>query len=116
MSKKVPITGAAGDTGRAAVREAIALGLDARAMVRKTDERSEALATQGAEVVVGDLMDINSIRSALEGVDAAYFVYPVAPSVITATVNFAQAAKEAGTKAVVNLSQRSQNRNSTSDS
>lgn len=116
MSKKVLITGATGDTGRAAVREAIALGLNVRAMVRKVDERSAAIAAQGAEVVVGDLFDINSIRSALEGVDAAYFVYPVAPGLITAAVNFAQAAKEAGTKAVINLSQRSADRHSTSDS
>jgi len=116
MSKKVLITGATGATGRAAVREAIALGLDVRAMVRKIDERSEALAAQGAEVVVGDVLDINSIRAALEGIEAAYFVYPVAPGLITATANFAQAAKEAGTKAVLNLSQRSQNRYSTSDS
>lgn len=116
MSRKVLVTGATGDTGRAAVREAITLGLDVRAMVRKHDERSEALAVQGAQVVIGDLFDINAIRSALEGVVAAYFVYPVAPGLITATVNFAQAAKEADTRAVLNLSQRSQNRHSTSDS
>jgi uncharacterized protein YbjT (DUF2867 family) len=116
MSKKVLITGATGDTGRAAVREAIALGLDVRAMVRSVDARSDALAAQGAEVVIGDLLDINSIRAALDGVEAAYFVYPVAPGLITAAVNFAQAAKEAGTKAVLHLSQRSQNRASTSNS
>ncbi|RDK02632.1 NmrA family NAD(P)-binding protein [Paraburkholderia lacunae] len=116
MSKKVLITGATGDTGRAAFRKAIALGLNVRAMVRKLDERSAAIAAQGAEVVIGDLSDVNSIRSALEGADAAYFVYPVAPGLITATVNFAQATREAGTKAVINLSQRSANRHSSSDS
>ena len=116
MSKKVLIIGATGYTGRASVREALSLGLDVRAMVRKIDERSETLAAKGAEVVVGDLFDPNSIRAALEGVDAAYFVYPVAPGLITATVNFALAAKEAGTRAVLNLSQRSQSRESTSDS
>ncbi len=116
MSKKVLISGATGDTGRAAVREALSLGLDVRAMVRKIDARSDALAAQGAEIVVGDLFDINSLRAALEGVEAAYFVYPVAPGLITAAVNFAQAAKEAGTKAVLNLSQRSADRNSSSDS
>ena len=116
MSDRVLITGATGDTGRAAVREALTLGLDVRAMVRRFDERSEALTAQGAEVVSGDLFDIRSIRAALEGVGAAYFVYPVAPGLLAATVNFAQAAKEAGTKAVLYLSQRSQNRDSTSDS
>ena len=52
----------------------------------------------------------------MEGVDAAYLVYPVAPGLINATVNFAQAAKEAGVSAVINLSQRSADRHSKSDS
>ncbi|WP_295998195.1 NmrA family NAD(P)-binding protein, partial [Rugamonas sp.] len=116
MSKKVLITGATGDTGRAAVKESLALGLQVRALVRKVDERSNALAAAGAEIVIGDLLDLNSLSAAMQGVDAAYFVYPVAPGLIAATVNFVQAAKENGVKAVLNLSQRSANRNSTSDS
>jgi NAD(P)H dehydrogenase (quinone) len=116
MSKKILITGATGDTGRAAVRESIALGLDVRAMVHKLDERSDALKALGAEVVVGDLLEINTVRDAMQGVEAAYLVWPVQPGLINATVNFAQAAKETGVKTVINLSQRSANRESTSDS
>lgn len=116
MSKKVLITGATGDTGRAAVRESIALGLDVRAMVHRRDARSEALEALGAEVVVGDLLEINTIRDAMKGVDAAYLVWPVQPGLINATVNFAQAARETGVKTVINLSQRSANRESSSDS
>jgi NAD(P)H dehydrogenase (quinone) len=116
MSKKVLITGATGDTGRAAVRESIALGLSVRAMVHRKDDRSAALEALGAEVVVGDLLEINTVRDAMTGVDAAYLVWPVQPGLINATVNFAQAAKETGVKTVINLSQRSANRESTSDS
>jgi NAD(P)H dehydrogenase (quinone) len=116
MSKKVLVTGATGDTGRAAVRESLALGLDVRAMVRRIDARSEALEALGAEVVVGDLLEINTIRDAMKDIDAAYFVWPVQPGLINATVNFAQAAKESGVNTVINLSQRSANRESTSDS
>src|SRR5471032_3354424 len=112
MTRKVLITGATGDTGRAAVKESIALGLHVRAMVRGIDARSDALAAAGAEVVVGDLLDLNSLSAAMQGIDAAYFVYPVTPGLIAATVNFAQAAKENGVKAVVNLSQRSADRHS----
>ena len=114
VSRRVLITGATGDTGRAAVGEAIARGLDVRAMVHKKDERSAALAKRGAEVVVGDLQAIDTVVEAMRGVDAAYFVYPVAPGLISATVNFAQAAKEASVPAVVNLSQRSASRTSLS--
>ncbi|HZZ09204.1 MAG TPA: NmrA family NAD(P)-binding protein [Paraburkholderia sp.] len=116
MSKKVLVTGATGDTGRATVRESIALGLDVRAMVRRRDARSEALEALGAEVVVGDLLEIDTVRDAMKDVEAAYLVWPVQPGLITATVNFAQAAKETGVKAVINLSQRSADRESSSDS
>jgi NAD(P)H dehydrogenase (quinone) len=116
MSNKVVISGATGDTGRAAVREAIALGLGVRAMVHTRDARSEALETLGAEVVLGDLLEIDTVRAAMEGTDAAYLVWPVAPGLIHATVNFAQAAKEVGVSTIINLSQRSANRFSTSNS
>lgn len=116
MSRKVLITGATGDTGRAAVKESIQLGLIVRAMVLKADGRADALRALGAEIVVGDHQAIDTVRDAMEGMEAAYFVYPVAPGLLAATVNFVQAAKEAGVAFVVNLSQRSANRHSTSDS
>ncbi len=116
MARKVLITGATGDTGRAAVKEAIALGLDVRAMVHSKDARSEALEKLGVEVVLGDLLEIDTVRAAMEGADAAYFVWPVAPGLIHAIVNFAQAAREAGVSTIINLSQRSANRFSTSNS
>ncbi len=116
MARKVLITGATGDTGRAAVKEAIALGLDVRAMVHSKDARSEALEKLGVEVVLGDLLEIDTVRAAMEGADAAYFVWPVAPGLIHAIVNFAKAAREAGVSTIINLSQRSANRFSTSNS
>ena len=98
------------------MKEAIALGLDVRAMVHSNDARSDALAQHGADIVVGDLLDINSVRTAMEGIDAAYFVWPVQPGLIQATVNFAQAAKETHVKTIINLSQRSADRESASAS
>jgi NAD(P)H dehydrogenase (quinone) len=85
-------------------------------LVHSKDKRSAALETLGAEIVVGDLLDINTVRPAMESIDAAYFCLPVTPGLIHATANFAQAAKEAGVSTIINLSQRSANRFSTSDS
>jgi NAD(P)H dehydrogenase (quinone) len=116
MKRKVLITGATGDTGQAAVKESLKRGLDVRAMVHRKDDRAAALEKLGAETVVGDIHRIDGIRHAMEGADAAYFVYPVSPGVIDAAVNFAQAAIEAGVSSVVNLSQRSASRTSTSHS
>jgi uncharacterized protein YbjT (DUF2867 family) len=114
MKRKVLITGATGDTGRAAVRDSIQRGLEVRAMVHRKDDRSAALEKLGAEIVVGDLHKIDEILLAMEAVDAAYLVYPVLPGLVDATVYFAQAAKEAGVAAIVNLSQRSASRTSAS--
>jgi NAD(P)H dehydrogenase (quinone) len=115
-TKLVLITGATGDTGRAAVKESLALGLAVRAMVHRQDARSDGLQALGAEIVTGDLLEIDTIRAAMDSVATAYLVWPVQPGLIQATVNFAQAAKEAGVSSAINLSQRSANRYSKSNS
>jgi NAD(P)H dehydrogenase (quinone) len=65
-------------------------------------------------VILGDLLDIDSVHSAIEGVSAAYFVYPLIPGLIDATAYFAQAAREAGLRSIVNMSQISARRESKS--
>lgn len=109
-SKSYLITGATGDTGSKAVRLLLEKGHTVRALVHKNDDRSTKLAELGAHVVVGDLLDFEAVRAALDGVYAAYFVYPIAPGLIEATAYFAQAAKEAGVSHVVNMSQISARR------
>jgi hypothetical protein len=64
-------------------------------------------ANLGAEVVFGGVLDMESVRSALRGIYGAYFVYPIRPGIVDASVRFAQAAKEAGVEIIVNMSQKS---------
>jgi NAD(P)H dehydrogenase (quinone) len=109
------ITGAAGRTGGSAARLLLERGHHVRAMVHRFDDRAAHLRDSGAEVVVGDLNDIDDVRKAAEGVRAAYFVYPIAPGLLEATATFAQAAGEAGVDAVVNMSQISARRGADSD-
>ncbi len=105
------ITAAAGNTGAPTVKVLREAGHRVRAFVHRTDRRSEALAALGAEVVAGDLLDFHAVSSAMSGVDAAYFCYPIAPgNLLPATAIFAQAASEAGVQAVVNMSQISARR------
>jgi NAD(P)H dehydrogenase (quinone) len=57
-------------------------------------------------VVFGDLMDRKAIGAALEGVAGAYFCFPIMqPQLVDATAYFAQAAKAAGVRSIVNMSQ-----------
>jgi uncharacterized protein YbjT (DUF2867 family) len=102
---KFLVTGATGETGRYTVQRLLEKGHAVRALVHKEDERSEALRGRGAEVVVGDLLEHDDAIRATAGTSAAYFCYPVRPGLIQATAYFADAAKRAGLKAVVNLSQ-----------
>jgi len=59
----------------------------------------------GAEMVIGDLLNLNDVRLALSGIRGAYFVYPLSPTLVQATAIFAQAAKEAEVEIVANMSQ-----------
>ncbi len=104
---KVLVTGATGDTGRATVDELLARGYRVRALAHGDDARSKKLQERGVEVVFGDLLDFSQVRAALNGVQRAYFVYPIRPGILQATAYFAQAATEAGVDGIVNMSQKS---------
>jgi NAD(P)H dehydrogenase (quinone) len=103
--RKILVTGATGATGKETVRLLLESGQTVRALVRHEDDRAEALRKSGAEVVLGDLRDFESVRASLEGIRSAYFVFPIEPGILQGTAYFAQAAKEAGVEAIVNMSQ-----------
>ncbi|WP_460045051.1 NmrA family NAD(P)-binding protein [Pseudomonas sp. S2_H01] len=109
------VTGATGFTGRKTVEILRDKGVAVRALVRTDDDRAEELRGLGAEVVVGDLLDLDAVRAALEGIQSAYFIFPIAPGLIDATARFALAAKEAGVESVINMSQISARRVAQSD-
>src|SRR5216683_3273030 len=91
---KCLITGATGATGGDAARQLLEKQHAVRALAHRADDRSEPLQRLGAEVVFGDFLDFDSVRAALNGVQRAYFCYPISPGLVQATAQFAQAAKE----------------------
>ena len=98
------VTTANGDTGRPMVDYLLKAGVQVRAMVRKDDDRAQQLRDKGAEVVLGDLLTFRDVRAALDGVQRAYFNYPVGEGLVEAAVMFAQAAKEQNLELIVNMS------------
>jgi uncharacterized protein YbjT (DUF2867 family) len=104
-TSKILITGATGDTGGYAIEQLLQKGRQVRALVHRIDDRSKGMEDKGVEVVAGDYLDLDAMRAAMNGVRRAYFVFPIRPGIIQATAYFAQAAKEAGVEAVVNMSQ-----------
>ncbi len=102
------VTGAAGDIGgigRHVTAMLLAKGYPVRALVRREDERAEALRQLGAEVVLGDLTDLASMHRAVQGVSRIYFGMSVSAAYLEATVNLAAVARHHGVEAIVNMSQ-----------
>ncbi|MFQ5883440.1 MAG: NmrA family NAD(P)-binding protein [Candidatus Methylomirabilales bacterium] len=107
MSKPmVLVTGAAGKTGSPVVKQLLEKDFPVRAFVRRRDARSENLEALGAKVVLGDFLDLASVRSAMQGVKRVYFCYPPqGDRLLEAATIVAVAARDAGVQAVVNMSQ-----------
>ncbi len=75
QDKIILVSGANGNQGGATARHLLANGWRVRALVRDTGKPSaQALAEQGAEIVVGDFDDRASLDAALEGVYGAFSV------------------------------------------
>lgn len=106
--RPILVTGAAGDIGaigRHLTAMLLAKGHQVRALVRREDERAEDLRKLGAEVVLGDLTDLDSMHRAIEGCGRIYFGMSVSPAYLEATVNIAAVARHHGVEAFVNMSQ-----------
>ena len=67
-------------TGSHTVQLLLKRGHTVRAIAHNEDERSMRLQELGAEVVIGDLLNLNAVRLALRGIRGAYFVYPLSRS------------------------------------
>ena len=108
MANPILVTGAAGRVGavgRAVTELLLKQGNAVRAMVRREDERAQALRDRGAEVVVGDLLDLQSMHRAIAGCETMYFGMSISDAYLAAAVNVAAVAKHYGVKAFINMSQ-----------
>jgi uncharacterized protein YbjT (DUF2867 family) len=108
MPNPILVTGAAGRVGavgRTVTELLLKQGKAVRAMVRTDDERAQALRGMGAEIVVGNLLDLDSMHKAIAGCERMYFSMSVSDAYLAATVNGAAVAKHHGVKAFINMSQ-----------
>jgi uncharacterized protein YbjT (DUF2867 family) len=107
MTKTVLVTSAAGGnqgrTGRHVSEMLLKRGARVRAFVRQIDERSDRLKSLGAEIFVGDFLDVRSVEQAAKDVSSIYFAYPVQDGLADATAAMAFAARKHGVSRLVNL-------------
>jgi len=108
MAHPILVTGAAGrvgGVGRTVTELLLKQGKAVRAMVRNEDERAQALRDMGAEVVVGNLLNLDSMHRVIAGCETMFFLMSVSDDYLAATVNTAALAKHHGVKAFINMSQ-----------
>ncbi|MFC1896374.1 NAD(P)H-binding protein, partial [Thermodesulfobacteriota bacterium] len=107
---KILVTGATGYIGGRLVPELLARGYNVRVMVREAfPEHKERW--PNAEIVVADALDLNSLRKALEGVHAAFYLIhsmlfgrqKFVSMDMQAAINFGKAAGEKNVRRIIYL-------------
>lgn len=107
---KILVTGATGYIGGRLVPELLARGYSVRVMVRAASPEIKTLWPE-AEVIVADALDIDSLTTALHGIDTAYYLIhslllgpkEFESAEIQAAINFVKAAEENHTKRIIYL-------------
>jgi uncharacterized protein YbjT (DUF2867 family) len=95
------VTGASGTVGRHVVEALVKHGADVRALVRTP---SKASFPAGVTVVQGDLLDVDSLRSAFAGVSTLFLLNAVVPDEFTQALIALNLARAAGIERIVYLS------------
>jgi NAD(P)H dehydrogenase (quinone) len=112
MTGPILVTGAGGEVGSVGttlVNFLLESGWPVRAFVRTDDHRADALRRAGAEVFVGDLLNVADVAAALRGCRRVYFSMSLSPYYVDATVLIAAAAQRQGdVEVIVNVSESEQ--------
>jgi len=95
------VTGATGRVGRQVVKQLVTRGADVRVLVR---DPSKADFPASVEIVKGDLLDIDSLRSAFKGVSTLFLLNAVAGDEFTQALITLNIARESGVERLVYLS------------
>ncbi len=95
------VTGATGNVGRQVVEQLVKRGADVRALVR---DPAKANFPAGVNAVKGDLLDVDSLRSAFSGVSTLFLLNAVVPDEFTQALIALNLAREAGIERIVYLS------------
>lgn len=103
MTGTALVTGASGYVGGRLVPQLLAAGWSVRAVARKASRLRDYPWTNSVDVIEGDVLDTESLRAALEGIDVAYYLVHAIGSASAfeatdrrAAENFAKAARAAG--------------------
>jgi uncharacterized protein YbjT (DUF2867 family) len=95
------VTGSTGTIGSQVIAKLADSGVDVRALTRSPEK---ARFPQGVTAVKGDLMDVEAMRAALQGVSSLFLLVPNGSDELTQAINTLSLAREAGVRGIVYLS------------
>ncbi|WCK80213.1 NmrA/HSCARG family protein [Agrobacterium fabrum] len=95
------VTGATGNIGGQVIQHLVNSGADVRALVR---DPSKANFPAGVAVAKGDFLDVDSLRTAFDGVSTLFLLNAVAPDEFTQALIALNVARSAGVERIVYLS------------
>ncbi|MFN9473750.1 SDR family oxidoreductase [Acidovorax sp.] len=101
-SPAILVTGATGTVGRQVVQQLARRGANVRALVRDLTKAGDLPA--GVTAVQGDLLDVDSLRAAFQGVDTLFLLNAVVPDEFTQALVALNLARQAGITRIVYLS------------
>lgn len=102
MTKSILAVGAAGKFAGLVIPELVRRGATVRGLVKDVKQADAVRRRGAAEVAVGDLGNLSSVRAALEGVDGVFYIAPAfLPNEVDVGKGMVEAARQAGVQRFV---------------
>ena len=99
MTKSILVTGASGRTGRSVVKSLSKFGANVISFLRSPEKKAEMLKVGSSSVVLGDMLDKDSIKKSLVNIDTVFHIGPpMCPDEIEITKNFINISKSLGVR------------------
>ncbi|MCE7040855.1 SDR family oxidoreductase [Dyadobacter sp. CY312] len=105
LSPNILITGATGTIGKELTKHLAEKNVPFRAMVRSIDAAKELARLPQAELIEGNFDNVASVENTLIGIEKAFLLTNSSENAEIQQINFVKAAKKAGVKHIVKLSQ-----------
>jgi len=103
MNNKILVTGSTGTIGSFVCEQLKEMGTDFVALVR-SEEKAKSLNNKGIKTIIGDFSDIDSLKSALDGIDKVFLLSVTSPESPKLQGNLVNVAREKGVKHIVKIS------------
>ncbi|MBV9878590.1 MAG: NmrA/HSCARG family protein [Verrucomicrobia bacterium] len=100
--QRILATGADGKFAGLVIPELAKRGANVRGLLRKADKTDQVRKAGAAEIAIGDLNDPASLKTALRGIDAVFYLAPAfLPGEAEVGVRFVEIARQAGVRRFV---------------